>query len=167
MPTFNFPDILVVENLSEQGIFNLRSNPGLLHQIQNLTFRGVVLPDGNWAVSQGGIILRPDDSWTSARLDVGKYSLDHGLGYTNMSINVALLALPGSVSVTDFSPRHISIETSLDGVLTDMAFSFTLMRTISPNPSPPSLSPPPTPSLTPLMPQDVLTPSGRPRGESR
>jgi len=130
MATFEFPNVMSINKLSEEGRAKLATNVPLVRQALNLSYNGVVTEKGEWAVDTKGKILFPG-AWKVTKYK-NTYKVEHNLGYTDTSLSVSLLQSPGSFKILEHHPRYFVIETILNGKLTDMAFMFTLNRIISP-----------------------------------
>ena len=119
------PDVIVVENLSEQGRANLANNPKLVAQLTNASSAGEVHKDGKvWTKNPGG-------EWPIEKLETGTYKVTHNWGYFNTSLSVQIGLSRGTAKVVENSPTYFVVETYVDGFLTDAPFAFTLTKVIS------------------------------------
>lgn len=119
-----FPHVIVVENLEDKGRINLATNKELVKNIEQQAARGVVTKEGTWAISPG--------PWEVQKLSQGSYKVTHNWGYFNVSLSLTLLQQPGTIKATENHPTYFTVETYLEGELTDMPFAFTLVKVISP-----------------------------------
>jgi hypothetical protein len=121
-----FPHVIVVESLSEQGRANLAGNPKLAAQVANLAATGEVHKEGKtWVKNPGG-------EWPIEKLSIGKYRVTHNWGYFNLSLSVQIAMSRGTVKILENAPLYFVVETYVDGALTDAPFVFTLTKVISP-----------------------------------
>ncbi len=126
MPTVKveFPKVIVVEQLSEQGRANLASNEKLVQSIVDLASNGIVTKDGKWGLNPGG--------WEIEKLGEGSYKVIHNWGYSNVCLSVNLLQTPGITAIKESTPTYFVVETLLDNKPADAPWSFTLTKVISP-----------------------------------
>jgi len=154
MPTMNFefPKVIVIENLKEQGAKNLATNQALVDKITSEAFNGVVTLDGKWAITTDGKVMCPGGGWDIVKLGVGQYKVVHMQGYMNISLSLSPLQSPCTLQAKENHPNYFVVYTSVNGIPYDMPFAFTLVKVISPsapqsNPKPLSLLPPQRSSL--------------------
>lgn len=128
---FEFPHVISIEQLKDNGRSNLATNKKLVEKILSEAYRGVVTKEGEWAKDTRNNVLSPGP-WQAEKQETGKYKIVHSLGHKNTSLSVSLLQSPGSFKIMEHHPMYFTLETYLDSKLTDMPFMFTLIRVISP-----------------------------------
>lgn len=115
-----FPHVISFEHKPKKEVSI--SVPQVVSAVYDIAFKGLVSKEGKLLIDPGGMVIEHPS--------VGVYKITHNLGYTNTSINISIMEPPGSLLLKEHHPNYFAVEAYLDGVLTDMAWCFTLMRTI-------------------------------------
>jgi hypothetical protein len=131
--TLEFPKVIVIENLKEQGAKNLATNQELVNKITSEAFNGVVTLDGKWGMTTNGQLMCPGGGWDIVKLGVGQYKVVHMQGYMNISLSVTPLQSPCTIEIKENHPSYFVVHTSVNGIPYDMPFAFTLVKVISPS----------------------------------
>lgn len=85
---------------------------------------GECLADGSWAFPQ-----KEPYGHSVEHIVTGKYKISHNIGKV-MNIGGSLLGKPGMMSILDNGKESFTIHITVDGVLTDMPFSFVLSESM-------------------------------------
>ncbi len=95
----------------------------IVQRVHESSYRGIVSKEGVWIVNPG---------FTLEKKDIGKYKIIHNIGYNSSSLSLSSLEPIGVVRALEHHPQWFVVETLIDNVPADKAFSFTLTMVISP-----------------------------------